>query len=110
MTGNADIARLVLEEPGVSDPAHYRRRVRRLAIVHFALFFLSLVGFALLIWQGELFVTLAQRTNVETLTITFLLLFFGYFAVVTAPGARGALRILATSGHQKKQQARLDRM
>lgn len=108
-TGAADIARLVLEEPGVSDAAHYRRRVHRLAVVHFTLFFLSLAGFALLIWKGELFITLAQRTNVETLTITFFLLFFGYFAVATAPGAIGALRILASAGSQTKKQARLEK-
>jgi hypothetical protein len=97
----------VLMEPGVSDAAHYRRRVRWLAIVHLALFLLSLVGFALLVWKGRFFVTLSQRSNVETLTIAFFLLFFGYFAVVTSPGALGALRIAMLHGDEKKKQNRL---
>jgi hypothetical protein len=47
----------------------------------------------LLIWRGEFFVSLSQRSNVETLTIAFFLLFFGYFAVITAHGAIGGVRI-----------------
>lgn len=100
---------MVLREPGVSDAAHYGKRVRWLAAVHAALFVLSLVGFALLIWKGAFFVTLSQRSNVETLTIVFFLLFFGYFAVVSSPGALGALRILALRGDEKKKQANLEK-
>jgi hypothetical protein len=92
--GNRAIAHVALRSPGVSDAAHYHRRVAWLAIVHPALFLCALAGIALLVWKGELFVTLAQRSNVETLTIAFFLLFFGYFAVVTAPGALGGARIV----------------
>lgn len=84
----------VLEEPGVKDPAHYARRVLWLALIHPALFATSLAGAVLLVWRGEFFVTLAQRSNVETLTIAFCILFFGYFAVLTAPGFLGGFRIL----------------
>jgi len=83
----------MLRAPGVSDPAHYHRRLTWLAIVHPALFVCAVAGIALLVWRGELFVTLAQRSNVETLTIAFFLVFFGYFIVVTAPGALGGARI-----------------
>src|SRR5690242_10999746 len=48
--GESDIARVVLKGPGVSDAAHYAKRVRWLAVVHAALFALSVTGFALLIW------------------------------------------------------------
>jgi hypothetical protein len=88
-----DISRLALREPGVSDARHYARRVAWLAVVHPCLFVCSLIGFGLLIWRSELFVTLAQRSNVETLTIAFFLLYFGYFAVVTFHGALGGLRV-----------------
>lgn len=107
--GESDIARIVLKGPGVSDAAHYGKRVRWLAVVHAALFALSVTGFALLIWRGEFFVTLSQRTNVETLTIAFFLLFFGYFVALTAPGAWGALRILALHGNERRKQASLAR-
>ncbi|HEX5061300.1 MAG TPA: hypothetical protein VFV99_18160 [Kofleriaceae bacterium] len=83
----------MLRAPGVSDPAHYHRRLTWLAIVHPALFASAVAGIALLVWRGELFVTLAQRSNVETLTIAFFLVFFGYFLVVAAPGALGSARI-----------------
>jgi len=92
--GNRAIAHAALRAPGVSDAAHYHRRVVWLAVVHPALFLCALAGIAVLVWKGELFVTLAQRSNVETLTIAFFLLFFGYFAVVTAPGALGGARIV----------------
>ncbi len=88
-----DLARTLLLEPGVSDARHYARRVRVLAVVHVALFLVAIVGLALLVWRASMFVTLAQRSNVETLTIAFFLLFFGYFAVATFPGAVGAVRI-----------------
>src|SRR3954471_10004097 len=107
--GESDIARIVLKGPGVSDAAHYGKRVRWLAVVHAALFALSVTGVALLIWRGEFFVTLSQRTNVETLTIAFFLLFFGYFVALTAPGAWGALRILALHGDERRKQATLAR-
>lgn len=100
---------MVLEEPGVSDPAHYARRVHRLAFAHLALFAISLGGFALLIWKSRFFITLAQRSNVETLTIAFFLLLFAYFAALTLPGARGALRMLATAGNGQKKQAKLEK-
>src|SRR3954451_12446803 len=93
MVRRFDLQHAALREPGVSDPAHYRKRVRWLAIVHVILFLASLAGITLLIWRGEFFVTLSQRSNVETLTIAFFLLFFGYFAAVTSAGAVGAARI-----------------
>jgi hypothetical protein len=93
MAKRIDLQHVALRGPGVSDPAHYRKRVRWLAIVHVTLFIASLAGSALLIWRGEFFVTLSQRSNVETLTIAFLLLFFGYFAVISAHGAVGGVRI-----------------
>lgn len=94
MRGGFHLAEKVLSEPGIRDARHYARRVGWLAVVHPTLCLASLVGFVLLVWRGELFVTLTQRSNVETLTIAFFLVFFAYFTVITAPGALGGLRIL----------------
>jgi hypothetical protein len=93
MAKRFDLSHAALRAPGILDPEHYGRRVRWLAVVHVSLFVASLVGFVLLIWRGEFFVTLSQRSNVETLTIAFFLLFFGYFSVITAHGALGGVRI-----------------
>ena len=110
--GDRAIAHAALRGPGVPDAAHYQRRVTWLAVVHPALFGAALAGIALLVWRGRLFVTLAQRSNVETLTIAFFLLFFGYFAVVTAPGAIGAahlawFRLRARASRDGKRVAKL---
>jgi hypothetical protein len=88
-----DAGRRLIREPDVSDPAQYRRRVAALAAIYVAIFALSGAGLALLVVHGRLFVTLSQRSNVETLTIAFLLLFFGYLALLSARGAWGGLRI-----------------
>jgi hypothetical protein len=68
--------------------------VRRLATSYVALFALSIVGIAILIWRAQFFVTLAQRSNVETLTLAFLLVLFGYLGSLSAPGTWGALQLV----------------
>jgi len=70
--------------------------VAALAAIYVAIFSLSLTGFGLLLFHGRLFVTLSQRSNVETLTIAFFLLFFAYIASISARGAWGGLRIGAS--------------
>jgi hypothetical protein len=93
MPGVLDLDRAI-REPDVSDGAHYRRRVTRLAIVHPALFASATIGLVLLVWRARFFVTLSQRSNVETLTIAFFLLFFTYVALLSARGTWGGLRVL----------------
>ncbi|MFT3698064.1 MAG: hypothetical protein QM831_33290 [Kofleriaceae bacterium] len=99
-------ARLI-EAPGIRSPAHYRRRVTLLALIFPALLCVSTVGVVLLIWRGAFFVTLAQRSNVETLTIAFCILFFSYFGVIAIPGTWGAMKVLAYRfrGEAAKQRA-----
>ena len=88
----------IITEPGADTARGYARRVRFLAATYFVLFVSATAGAVLLAVQGRLFVTLAQRSNVETLTILFLLVFYGYLAALSAPGAWGALRILLARG------------
>jgi hypothetical protein len=90
-----DVARALIREPDVSNAAVYRRRVGRLAGIYVSMWGFSVLGIALLLWNGRLLVTLAQRSNVETLVIAFFLLFFGYLALLSSGGALGGLRILA---------------
>ncbi len=88
-----DLERSLVREPEESTPAAYQRRVTQLAAVHLVLFLSALFGLVLLIVSRRLLVLLAARSNVETLTIAFFLIFFGYMAVISARGARGALVI-----------------
>jgi hypothetical protein len=93
----SDAARRLIREPGADDPRQYVERVRRLACWYVGLFMLSLVGIVMLIWRAQLYVTLAQRSNVETLVLAFLFVFFAYLAVLSSRGAWGALRLARLS-------------
>ncbi len=83
-----------IREPDTRTPRDYERRVRQLALAYAAMFVGSLVGIGLVIWKAQLYVTLSQRSNVETLTLAFVLIFLGYLATLSAPGALGTARIL----------------
>lgn len=90
------MARLVahaVAEPGTRTAEEFSLRVRRLAATYLLLFVASGLGIALLLLWSKPFVTLAQRSNVETLTLLFFLVFFGYLAAISARGALGALRL-----------------
>ena len=89
-----DLAHLFIREPETTTPEEYHERVNRLAAAFLLLFCLSVAGIALLLWQAQHFVTLSQRSNVETLVLAFLLVFFVYFVVLSFTGARGALMVL----------------
>src|SRR5689334_20322080 len=89
----AGIVDAVVREPGAESVEQYSQRVHRLAIAYVCLFFGSIVGIALLVWESEYFVALAQRSNVETLTIALFIVLFGYLIVLSAPGTRGAVQI-----------------
>jgi hypothetical protein len=67
--------------------------VRRLAFIHVGLVTASALGEALLAARGRLYVALTQRSNVETLTLAFFVVFFAYVGYLGLRGAPGALRI-----------------
>lgn len=90
----ATFAQRAIREPEVQNVQQYRRRVRGLGLAYLGLFVFSLIGIVLILWQAQLLVTLSQRSNVETLTLAFLLVFFVYLVTLSAPGTFGLLRIL----------------
>jgi hypothetical protein len=92
--GVSGIARAFVSEPDTDNPRQYARRVRRLALIYVVLLLGSVVGVVLLVWRAQLFVSLAQHSNVETLTLAFLLIFFVYLGALGAPGSFGAGRVL----------------
>ena len=83
----------LITEPGAESAEDYARRVHILAATYVVLFCSSVAGIVLLAIHGKLFVTLAQRTNVETLTVLFLLILYAYLAAISARGALGAARL-----------------
>jgi hypothetical protein len=89
-----DIARQAIKAAGISNAFEYRKHLSRLSLCYFVMFGASLAGAFTLYWKGKLFVTLSQRSNVETLTIAFFVVFFLYLAALSAKGAWGTLKIL----------------
>jgi hypothetical protein len=87
-------ARRLIREPDVGGPRQYRRRVRQLALTYVLSLGLASTGICLLIGHGRLLVDLTQKSNVETLTILFFILFFGYIAILSLRGAWGGAYIL----------------
>jgi hypothetical protein len=83
----------LVTEPGAESAEDYARRVRILAATYAVLFSSSVAGALVLAVHGKLFVTLAQRSNVETLTVLFLLVLYAYLAAISARGAWGAARL-----------------
>lgn len=89
-----DLAQAFIREPDADTPEQYARRVRRLALVYPVMLIGGLVGIVLLVWRAHLFVSLTQHSNVETLTLAFLFIFFAYMGALSVPGAIGAARVV----------------
>jgi hypothetical protein len=89
-----DVVKNVLREPQVRTAHQYRRHVLYLGCIYVTMFVSSVCGIVILTRHYKLFVTLTQRSNVETLTIAFLLIFFLYLSAVSFKGATASLRIL----------------
>jgi hypothetical protein len=88
------LAERVVSEPGARTPDEYARRVRWLAVLYPSITALSLAGELLLALRTRALVTLAQRSNVETLTLLFFGVFFAYVGWLGVRGVPGAARIL----------------
>lgn len=88
------VAQRMIREQNISTVPQYHRRVTRLAAIYTGIVVAALIAIGIIIIRGKFFVTLAQRSNVETLTLAFILALFGYLAVVSLRGAWGALKIV----------------
>lgn len=89
----SSLAERVIREPEADTAHQYAQHVNRLALAYSALFLGSAVGIVLIVWKAQLYVTLSQRSNVETLTLAFFFIFFAYLIVLSVGGAYGALRL-----------------
>ncbi|MFL5812130.1 MAG: hypothetical protein ACJ763_01015, partial [Bdellovibrionia bacterium] len=88
-----NVVQSILREPQVHSARQYRRHVMLLSWIYWTMFLSSVIGVFLLVKEYKLFVTLAQRSNVETLTIAFLLIFFLYLGTISTRGAVAAVRV-----------------
>jgi hypothetical protein len=89
----SEVGQALVREPEAETPEQYSARVHQLTLAYPALFVGAIAGIALLVRHAQHYVALAQRSNVETLLLAFLFVFFVYIAALSAQGALGALRI-----------------
>jgi hypothetical protein len=82
-----------MESP-VQDVGDLRRRTTILAVIHVVLTTACLALFALLVLRIKLLVTLAQRSNVETLLLLFFAAFVTVLLMTTGPSTLGAITLL----------------
>ncbi|HUQ42346.1 MAG TPA: hypothetical protein VM052_07580 [Candidatus Limnocylindrales bacterium] len=83
-----------LMESPATDPPALRRRTNWLIAIHLVLAAAALAVLGLVAWRIRMLITLAQRSNVETLVIAFVVIFLAYMLVTTGPATIGALRLL----------------
>jgi hypothetical protein len=88
------IGQKAVREQGTRSVGDYRARVYKLAAIYLAIVVTASVAIGIVVFKGKFFVTLTQRSNVETLTLAFIILLFAYTGVVSGPGALGALKIV----------------
>lgn len=112
MATGESLGKTVVREPAAESPAEYGRRVYALAFIYISLFVTSIIGMSILVWRGRFFVTLSQRSNVETLLLAFFFIFFAYIGLISRSGAMGALRIAwyTLAGLFVRDGLRLERM
>ena len=83
----------VMESP-VQDVGDLRRRTTILAVIHVVLATACLALLALLVLRIKLLVTLAQRSNVETLLLLFFAAFVTVLLITTGASTLGAITLL----------------
>jgi hypothetical protein len=83
----------LIKNVAVSTPAGYQARVRWLALVYFSLNAASLAIIGIVVWRAKHLVTLAQRSNVETLTLAIVLVLALNYLLTTFRGFVGAIRV-----------------
>jgi hypothetical protein len=89
-----NLGKKAVREQGTKSVPDYRRRVHKLAGIYLGIVITAGTAIGLIVFKGKLFVTLTQRSNVETLTLAFIIVLFAYLGVMSAPGAWGALKIV----------------
>jgi hypothetical protein len=88
------LAEKIVKEHITKTPDRYAKRVRWQAFIYFALNALSIVIIVAIAWRVQFFVTLSQRSNVETLTLAIIFVLSVYYLLSSSRGFVGALRIL----------------
>jgi hypothetical protein len=88
------LAERFVKEHATSTPENYASRVRWLAVIYVALNLISAAIMVAVAWRFQFFMTIAQRSNVETLTLAIIFVLALYYMISTFGGFIGAMRII----------------
>ncbi|MEO5953152.1 MAG: hypothetical protein ABIQ44_11860 [Chloroflexia bacterium] len=88
------LAEKVVKDYLTRTPERYAARVRWLAAIYFTLDILSIVIIIAIVWRVQYFITLAQRSNIETLVFLIVFVLAVYYLATTFKGFLGAIRII----------------
>src|SRR5215216_7877325 len=88
------VAEKFIKEYAHRTPESYATRVRWNAVIYVVLNVISVAIATTIIWRVQFFVTLTQRSNVETLVLAIIFVLAIYYIFTTFRGFVGALQIL----------------
>lgn len=84
----------LIKEHATRTPERYAARVRWMAAIYFALNLFSFAIIVAILWRVQFFITLAQRSNVETLVLLIVMVLALYYIASTFTGLVGAVKIV----------------
>lgn len=103
------LAEKAIKEVVTRTAPRYSARVRGLAAIYVLLNLVSLAIVITILWRGQFFVTLSQRSNIETLTLAIILVLAIYYILTTFRGFVGAIRILVLNAGDRNREDRKHR-
>src|SRR5207248_5483233 len=87
------LAESLVKERFTTNPQRYASRVRWLALIYSALNLLSFGIMIAIAWRVQFFVSLTQRSNVETLVLAIIFILALYYPITSFGGLIGAIRM-----------------
>jgi hypothetical protein len=103
------LAEKAIKEVVTRTAPRYDARVRGLAAIYVFLNLVSIAIIVTIVWRGQFFVTLSQRSNIETLTLAIVLVLAVYYVATTFSGFVGAIRILVLNAGDLNREDRKHR-
>ncbi|MDQ6694577.1 MAG: hypothetical protein M3014_09190 [Chloroflexota bacterium] len=108
------VAEDIIREQITVTAEKYAMRVRISAFIYIVLYVLSVAIAVTVAWRLQFFVALAQRTNVETLTLAIIFILALYYLISTFKGFTGAIRMLwlnapLTLSHSAESREKVER-
>src|SRR5687767_9310439 len=87
------LAEKLIKQYVTQTPERYGARVRWMAFIYLSLNTISIIIMISIAWRVTFFVTLSQRSNVETLTLAIVFILSLYYILTTFKGFIGAIRM-----------------